>query len=142
MLAITLTVACFVTSNAFGLTQNSRRSTISMSVKPEKGTKFNYDPSNYKDSNSGNYRRLTDQLNAVKAEEEQMKRERDEILRKEAMAAMFLKKENSTFWDTPADTIIATSDRYFINPEVLQVISDLDNQLIGLKPVINDELLD
>ena len=96
---------------------------------------FNYDPSNYKDSNSGNYRRLGDQLAAAKAEDEQMKRERDELIRKEQMAAMFLRKENETFWNTPADQIVAETDRYFIPPEVLQVIDDLDNQLIGLKPV-------
>ena len=96
---------------------------------------FNYDPSNYKDSNSGNYRRLGDQLAAAKAEDEQMKRERDELIRKEQMAAMFLRKENETFWNTAPETIVANTDKYFIPPEVLQVIDDLDNQLIGLKPV-------
>lgn len=99
------------------------------------GAGFNYDPSNYKDSNSANYRRLTDQLSAAKAEDEKLKRERDEIIRKESMAAMFLRKENSTFWDTPGDQIVATSDKFFVDPEVLQIITDLDNQLIGLKPV-------
>lgn len=96
---------------------------------------FNYDPSNYKDSNSGNYRRLGDQLAARKAEDEQLVKERNEILRKEQMAAMLLKQENSTFWDTPGHTIVANSDNFFIDPEVLQVIADLDSQLIGLKPV-------
>ena len=72
------------------------------------------------------------------------------------MAAMFLRKENSTFWDTPGwltyyietfhkpeyfdvflegEQIVATSDKFFVDPEVLQIITDLDNQLIGLKPV-------
>lgn len=106
-----------------------------MSGKPAKGAGFNYDPSNYKDSNSGNYRRLSDQLAAAKFEDEELKRERDEIIRKENMANMILRKENETFWDTPGDKIIATSENYFINPRVLQVIDDLDNQLIGLKPV-------
>jgi hypothetical protein len=96
---------------------------------------FNYDPSNYKDSNSANYRRLSDQLAAVKAEEDQMKRERDELIRKEQMAAMLLKKENETFWNTAPDTIVGTPEKYFIPPQVLGVIDDLDNQLIGLKPV-------
>ena len=96
---------------------------------------FNYDPSNYKDSNSGNYRRLSDQLAAAKAEDEQMKRERDELMRKEQMAAMLLRKENETFWNTAPDTVVATTEKYFIPPEVLAVIDDLDNQLIGLKPV-------
>jgi len=41
-----------------------------MSSAPSKGAGFNYDPSNYKDSNNANYRRLTDQLAAVKAEDE------------------------------------------------------------------------
>lgn len=100
-----------------------------------KGAKFNYDPSNYKDSNSGNYRRLTDQLAAVKAEDDKLKREREEILRKEAMEALFIKRENETFWNTPDDAIVGTSDKFFVSPEVIRVISDLDNQLIGLKPV-------
>ncbi len=103
--------------------------------KPKGGAGFNYDASNYQDSNSGNYRRLSDQLAAVKAEEEQLKREREELLRKEQMAAMFLKKENDLFWNTPPEEIVGTSDKYFIPPAVLQVIDDLDNELIGLKPV-------
>lgn len=103
--------------------------------KPAKGASFNYDPSNYKDSNDANYRRLGDQLAAVKSENDKMARERDEIIRKEQMAAMFLKKENATFWETKGDTIVATSDKFFVPPQVLQIIDDLDNQLIGLKPV-------
>jgi probable Rubsico expression protein CbbX len=107
-----------------------------MSAKGGKGgANFNYDPSNYKDSNDANYRRLTDQLAAVKAEDEKLKRERDEIIRKEQMAAMFLRKENETFWNTPSDLKVATSDKFFVDPEVLQIIDDLDNQLIGLQPV-------
>lgn len=96
---------------------------------------FNYDPSNYRDSNQGNYRRLSDQLAARKAEEEQLEKERDELIRKEQMAAMFLKRENDTFWNTPGDMIVASSDKYFVDPEVLKVIAELDNQLVGLKPV-------
>jgi len=103
--------------------------------RPAKGTGFNYDPSNYKDSNDANYRRLGDQLAAAKAEDEKIRREREEIIRKEQMAAMFLKKENETFWGTKGDTIVATSDKFFVPPQVLQIIDDLDNQLIGLKPV-------
>lgn len=110
-------------------------SALGMSNRPSKGTGFNYDPSNYKDSNDANYRRLGDQLAAVKAEDEKLKRERDEIIRKEQMAAMFLKKENETFWATPGNTVVATSDKFFVPPEVLQIIDDLDNQLIGLQPV-------
>jgi hypothetical protein len=72
---------------------------------------------------------------AAKFEDEQLKRERDELMRKEQMADMILRRENETFWQTPGDKLIATSDSYFISPAVLQVISDLDNQLIGLKPV-------
>lgn len=112
----------------------SLRGELYMST-PVKGAGFNYDPSNYKDSNSGNYRRLSDQLAARKAEEDKLMKEREELLRKEQMAAMFLKKENSTFWDTPGDLVVATSDKFFVDPAVLQVIEDLDNQLIGLKPV-------
>ena len=101
----------------------------------KRGAGFDYDPSNYKDSNDGNYRRLSDQMAAVKAEEEQLLKEREEILRKEAMEAMFLRKENETFWQTDDATVVATSDKYFVDPAVLQVIDDLDNQLIGLQPV-------
>ena len=112
-----------------------RSSKLSMAEKPAKGAGFNYDPSNYKDSNSGNYRRLSDQLAAAKYEDDELKKERDELIRKENMANMIMRKENETFWDTPGEKIIATSENYFINPRVLQVIDDLDNQLIGLKPV-------
>jgi hypothetical protein len=46
------------------------KSKPSLSIKNQddsKGTKFKYDPSNYKDSaNDGNYRRLSDQLSAAK----------------------------------------------------------------------------
>jgi hypothetical protein len=112
-----------------------RQSITMQDTKKGVPSNFNYDPSNYKDSNSGNYRRLGDQLAARKAEEEQLLKERNELLRKEQMAAMFIKQENSTFWDTPGHSIVAKSDQFFIDPEVLQVIADLDNQLIGLKPV-------
>ena len=118
--------------------QTAKISQLSMSGKPAKGAGFNYDPSNYKDSNSGNYRRLSDQLAAAKFEDEELKREREEIIRKEQMVNMLLRKENETFWETPGDKVIATADRYFVSPAVLQVINDLDNQLIGLKPVSTD----
>lgn len=117
---------------------NSRRSSTSTLHMAERGTKLgkNYDPSNYKDSaNSGNYRRLSDQLSAAKAEEDQLKKEREELIRKEEMLKFMIKKENETFWNTPGDTKIGTSDKFYIPPQVLQVIDDLDNQLIGLKPV-------
>lgn len=120
--------------------QAARSVQLSMSGKPAKGAGFNYDPSNYKDSNSGNYRRLSDQLAAAKFEDEELKRERDEIIRKEQMVNMLLRKENETFWNTPGETVIATADRYFVSPSVLQVINDLDNQLIGLKPVSSTHL--
>jgi len=101
----------------------------------KKGAGFNYDPSNYKDSNSANYRRLSDQLAAAKAEEEQLLKERDELIKKEKMEAMLLKQEEDIFQNTPASKVVATADKFFIDPNVLQVIADLDNQLIGLKPV-------
>ena len=114
---------------------SARNGRSSMTMVKKSGAGFNYDPSNYKDSNSANYRRLTDQMAAAKAEEEQLTREREELIRKESMAAMLLKKENTTFWETPGSTVVGSADKYFIPPEVLQVIDDLDNQLIGLKPV-------
>jgi len=72
---------------------------------------------------------------AVKAEEEKLLKEREELIRKEKMAEMLLKQENATFWETPGNKIIATANEFYVPPEVLQVIDDLDNQLIGLKPV-------
>lgn len=138
-LFVATTALCICSSivNGFFAPQirGGQLSRLQMSQKPAKGAGFNYDPSNYKDSNSGNYRRLGDQLAAAKAEDEKLARERDEIIRKEQMAAMMLRKENETFWGTPDSTIVATSDRFFVPPSVLQVIDDLDNQLIGLTPV-------
>ena len=94
------------------------------------GAGFNYDPSNYKDSaNEGNYRRLSDQMAAVKAEEDKLAREREEILRKERMAKLLIAQENATFWETPGDKVVATSDKYFVPPGVIQVIKDLDNEV-------------
>lgn len=104
-------------------------------AKKGRGTGFNYDPSNYKDTNDANFRRLTDQLAARKAEDEKMEKERQAILRKEAMADMMLKKENATFWDTPAELEVATSEKFFVDPSVTGIIDDLDNQLIGLDSV-------
>lgn len=115
--------------------RQSRSSLLSMSEKPSGGVGFKYDPSNYRDSNSGNYRRLTDQLNAAKAEEEEKLKEREEILRKEKMAKLIAQKEEETFWKTPTETIVATTEKYFVPPEVQEIINDLDNELIGLKPV-------
>lgn len=132
-------VLALLTTGVMGFvpsTQNvARTAPLSMSGKPSKGAGFNYDPSNYKDSNSGNYRRLSDQLAAAKYEDDELKRERDELIRKEQMANMLLRQENETFWETPGNKIMATADRYFVSPAVLGVINDLDNQLIGLKPV-------
>jgi len=108
---------------------------MSSPVKKGGGVSFNYDASNYKDSNSANYRRLGDQLAAAKAEDEKKNAEREEILRKEQMAAMFLKRENDTFWNTPGSQVMASSDKFFVPPQVLQIIDDLDDQLVGLKPV-------
>ena len=61
----------------------------------------------------------------------------DKIIRKEKMAEMFIKQENETFWDTPGDKIVATSDDFYVDLAVLQVIKDLDDQLIGLSSVSN-----
>jgi len=131
--AVTLLLCVFIQTKGFAPTSVRL---VSAPLQMAKGTGFNYDPSNYKDSaNEGNYRRLSDQLAAVKAEEDKMNKERDQIIRKEKMEQMFLKQENDTFWNTPGDKIVGTSDQFFIPPEVLNVIDDLDNQLIGLKPV-------
>lgn len=121
---------------ATGTCSTTRVRTLQMSSKqPVKGAGFNYDPSNYMDSNSGNYRRLSDQLAAKKAEEDQLRKERDELLRKEKMQEMFLRQENATFWETPDDKVIGTSDQFYVSPEIEQIITDLDKQLVGLKPV-------
>jgi len=101
-----------------------------------KGTKFKYDPSNYKDSaNDGNYRRLSDALSAAKAEDEKLKKEAEAIQEAERKEREFLAQENATFWNTPGDKIVAESSEMYIPPNVLQVIEDLDKELIGLKPV-------
>lgn len=100
-----------------------------------KGTGFNYDPSNYKDTNDANFRRLSDRLAAAKAEEEKMEKEKNEILRKEAMQKMFLIKENTTFWETEPTLEVATAEKFFVDPAVTGIIDDLDNQLIGLDSV-------
>jgi probable Rubsico expression protein CbbX len=154
MLAVSL-VALLASAEAFAPASTRMRSgnaALQMSAPPDsytnkpklglpknddkKATGFNYDPSNYKDSaNEGNYRRLGDQLAAVKAEEDKLNREREELIRKEKMEAMFLKQENETFWNTPGDQIVASSDKFFVSPSVISVIDDLDNQLIGLQPV-------
>jgi SpoVK/Ycf46/Vps4 family AAA+-type ATPase len=71
----------------------------------------------------------------VKAENEKMEKEAQQIKRKEEMASLFLKRENGTFWDTAGDTVVATSDKFFVDPRVTAVIDDLDSQLIGLDSV-------
>lgn len=124
-----------VSTYGFHVTKSMNSYVTATALQSEKGAGFKYDPANYQDSNSGNYRRLSDQLAAVKAEEEQLLKEREEIMRKESMKKMILKQENDTFWNTPDDKLMATADKFFIPPEVLQIIDDLDNQLIGLKPV-------
>lgn len=102
----------------------------------EKGVAgFNYNPSDFRDSNSGNYRRLSDQLAAAKYEEEKMKKEADEIERKQKMAELLKQQESNVFFNTPPDKVVATSDKYFVSPDILRVIADLDKQLIGLQPV-------
>ena len=109
-----------------------KKKQMSHAIKESKksGTGFNYDPSNYKDSaNEGNYRRLSDQMAAVKAEEEKLAREREELIRKEKMEKLLIQQENQTFWETPGDKIVATSDKYFVPPGVIEVINDLDNQV-------------
>lgn len=132
-------LAVIITTNSFRISNNavSRKTSSSLVMQEVKksGAGFNYDPSNYKDSNSGNYRRLSDQLAAKQAEDDKLQKERDELMRKEQMAAMFLRQENSTFWNTPGDKIVADSENFFVDADVLQVITDLDNQLVGLKPV-------
>jgi probable Rubsico expression protein CbbX len=104
-------------------------------AKKGKGVSFNYDPDKYKDTNAANYRRLRGQTDDLKAEEERRKNEKDEAMRKEKMRIMMLSKEGQLFWTTPEDKIVATSDKFFIDPEVLQVLDDMNHQFIGLKPV-------
>ena len=65
----------------------------------------------------------------MKAEEDKLAREREEILRKERMAKLLIAQENATFWETPGDKVVATSDKYFVPPGVIQVIKDLDNEV-------------
>ena len=109
-----------------------KKTQMSLTIKKSKntGAGFNYDPSNYKDSaNEGNYRRLSDQQAAIKAEDDKLAREREEIIRQEKMKKMLLKQENTTFWETPGDKVVATSEKFFVPPSVIQVIDDLDNEV-------------
>lgn len=109
-----------------------KKTQMSLTIKKSKntGAGFNYDPSNYKDSaNEGNYRRLSDQQAAIKAEDDKLAREREEIIRQEKMKKMLLKQENATFWETPGDKVVATSEKFFVPPSVIQVIDDLDNEV-------------
>lgn len=96
---------------------------------------FNYNPSDFRDSNSGNYRRLSDRLAAARAEEEQLQKEAEEIKRKEKMAELIRQREGDVFFNTPPETVVATSDKFFVSPDIIQVIADLDKVLIGLQPV-------
>ena len=137
MIAAAVIFAFVTSTEGFRLSSPSQISSSQLLAAPKKtGANFNYDASNYQDSkNEGNYRRLTDRLNAAKAEEEQLMKEREEILRKEQMQAMFLRQEMDKFMNTAPDTTVATSDSFSIPPTVLQIIDDLDNELIGLSSV-------
>lgn len=104
-------------------------------AKKGKGVSFNYDPSKYKDTNSANYRRLNSQLKEVKEEEENKKKAKDEVKRKEQMRLLFLSQEEKIFWETPGDKIVGSSGTHFVSPAVEQIIADLDNELIGLTSV-------
>lgn len=108
---------------------------LTMMSSAKKGVGFNYDPTNYRDSNSGNYRRLSDQLAARKAEEEQKLKEREELIRKEKMQEMMKQREDDIFFNTPGDKIVADSQTFYVSNEILQILADLDEQLIGLRPV-------
>lgn len=127
----------FASSPAPSSSSSSSSSVLRMSDDGEqpKGVNFNYNPANFKDSNSGNYRRLSDQLAAAKYEEEKLQKEAEEIERKEKMLEMLRQKESDIFFNTPPDKVVASSDKFFVQPEILQVIADLDKELIGLKPV-------
>merc|ERR1711988_943213 len=126
----------FMNDQGDGYDYKKKQQSHAIKESKKSGAGFNYDPSNYKDSaNEGNYRRLSDQMAAVIAEEDKLAREREEILRKEKMEKLLIAQENQTFWETPGDKVVATSDKYFVPPGVIEVINDLDNQLIGLQPV-------
>jgi hypothetical protein len=51
------------------------------------------------------------------------------------MQQMLLKQENATFWDTPDNQLVGRSDSFFVDPEIQQIITDLDNELVGLQSV-------
>jgi len=74
-------------------------------------------------------------LPLLKPKERKKEAERLELIKKEEMAAMMLRRESDIFLNTPLDKVMATSDNYYIPPGVIQIIDDLDNQLVGLKPV-------
>lgn len=116
-------------------TKNHLIGAFSGEAKKGKGVSFNYDPDKYKDVNSANYRKLGTQLADLKEEEEKKAKKAEEEKRREAMKKLFMSKESGIFWDTPADKVVASSDKFFVPPRVTDIIDDLDNVLIGLQPV-------
>ena len=103
---------------------------------PKRGVGFNYDPSDYRDSNSGNYRRLSDQLAAKKDEDEKKLKEREEILRKERMQKFEKDQLEKRIQELMvSDEVIVQKGELALDPSILKIFEDLDKELIGLKPV-------
>lgn len=127
---------CFnVGKRSFSINRLSMTSTPP-SNPPKKGIGFNYDPSDFRDSNSGNYRRLSDRLAAKKAEDEKLEKEREELIRKEQMEKFEKEQMEKRVQELlESDEIIATPEDVVIDPAVEKIFEDLDNELIGLQSV-------
>lgn len=98
---------------------------------PAKGIGFNYDPSQFKDKNSGNYRRLTEQLERSKKEEESMTNSE----KKELMLEKMKKQRDDVFRNTPLNTSYNVHDYLTLPPAVEAILAQLDEELIGLQSV-------
>jgi len=99
------------------------------------GSSLQYDPEKYKDPNAGNYRRLSDSLQAAdvearKAAEEADKRERAaEIRREERMAKITYMK------DMDDELEVGTVEDFMFKEGVRDILDRLDTDLVGLVPV-------
>ncbi|KAG5188041.1 cbbx protein [Tribonema minus] len=139
-LIATLAVAC--ASGALGfapVTQlragvSTSKSSLAMQATGT-GSSLQYDPEKYKDPNAGNYRRLSDSLQAADVEarkvaEEAEKRERAaEIRREERMAKITYMKDMDDALE------VGTVEDFMFKEGVRDILDRLDTDLVGLVPV-------
>ncbi len=105
------------------------------SSQPPKGVNFKYDPNNYKENASTNYRQYGAQMEALRSQEKRMQTVQEEREKEAQMLILKKKMQEETFQFTPAHTVVASNDQFSVNESVVQIIEDLDAELIGLRPV-------